>query len=169
MLDDQKLLLDYWASLPVGDDGIPLKKKFRPAEIASILAHVYLIKAEDDFYLSLIGTELERIAGMTLSGSDLKTISGPMFELYQKKAHDMFAGPVGSYSSIIAHTQGGVAYRFKSLALPMRGAKGEQFVVGYLSTPELVEGYIAEVGSVSLMRFEKTEMIELPGAKNKDD
>lgn len=162
MLEEQQKLVDYWASLPVGLDGIPLKKYFQPSAIANILSNVYLVKAEGDFPVSLVGTELERYAGMVLSGISLKAMSGPMFNLYEEKARAMFAGPVGSASVILGHSLSGISYRVESLALPMRGADGEQFVVGHIGTPEKVEDYSPDSGAVELIRFEKTEMIALP-------
>jgi hypothetical protein len=120
-------LLSAWLRLPRTDGPVPMRANFDPMSIARILPVVSLFErtGEDRWRMRLIGTEIERRWGRSLTGknyTDVMTPAAAASTLCEFKA--VCGHPCGSLSRRHLSLRSGRQLNAETLRLPLRANDG---------------------------------------------
>ncbi len=86
-IDKMKCIYKYWLKIK-GDKSFPSREDINPADIASVLPHITLVRVENDgrYKLTLVGSENVRANGEDVTGKYLDEI--PLLHNVVKERYD---------------------------------------------------------------------------------
>ena len=119
-------LLDAWLRLE-RRDCVPDRGLFNPMSVARILPVVSLVERidDDEWRLRLVGTEIERRWGRTLTGCNyLDLVSSEAAPMMLEEFRQVIRQPCGSWSLRKLQLRSGATLTVETLRLPLRGADG---------------------------------------------
>jgi hypothetical protein len=119
-------LLSAWSALPKRDM-VPDRQSFDPMAIARILPVVSLLerKGEDEWRFRLLGTELDRRWGRSLTGVSYTDIASPeAAALMRRELAIVVEHPCASWSIRCVEYESGCRAGIEALRLPLRGRDG---------------------------------------------
>ena len=124
-------LLAEWSGLPKRDC-VPDRASFDPMAVASILPVVSLLQqlSADEWRFRLIGTELERRWGRSLTGCNyIEIVSPDVAAIMRREFSAIVEHPCGSWSMRRLQFQSGQLVEVETLRLPLRSDDGEMTLV----------------------------------------
>jgi hypothetical protein len=119
-------LFAAWAGLPKRDF-VPDRASFDPMAVASILPVVSLLQrlGADEWRFRLVGTELERRWGRSLTGCNyIELVSLAMAEIMRRELVAIAQQPCGSWSLRRLQFRSGQLVEVETLRLPLRSDEG---------------------------------------------
>jgi hypothetical protein len=119
-------LLACWSELPTRDC-VPDRQAFDPMAVARILPVVSLIERVDQalWRFRLVGTEIERRWGRTLTGRDALAVASPeTAKITRQELTNIVGWPCGSWSQRRVEFKSGRVGAVETLRLPLRAADG---------------------------------------------
>jgi len=119
-------LLAAWSQLPMREC-VPDRRSFDPLSIARILPVVSLIErtSDDEWHLRLIGTEIERRWGRSLTGCNYLDLLAPEAAgATLREFRGIVEHPCGSWSLRRLQLNSGELTTVETLRLPLRASEG---------------------------------------------
>jgi hypothetical protein len=119
-------LLAAWSRLP-RHDGVPMRSSFNPMSVARILPVISLFErtGEAQWRMRLIGTEIERRWGRSLTGSYCSDVMSPAAAAATLCEFEAISGqPCGSWSLRHLELRSGRQIDAETLRLPLRAKDG---------------------------------------------
>lgn len=121
-----RALLAAWGKLP-RRGAVPDRHSFDPTAIPAILPVVSLIerRADDEWLLRLVGTEIERRWGKRLTGCNyLDLVSAAAVDATRAEFRAVVEQPCGSWSKRDLALRSGLSAVVETIRLPLRGGDG---------------------------------------------
>ncbi len=121
--------LTVWESLPRSNHPfLPARKSCGPSTLGALLTQtaIFQYRGKHDLTLQFVGTEMERLSGLTGSGVNYYDIIADEFKPLMHLYHEtVFGTPCGAYIGDVITTRSGATYLFETMQFPICDDDGD--------------------------------------------